>query len=182
MKTIFLPLAVLSTLLLSGTLLLGLGIENAADAKLSHQVDYHLWTSIGGMLFATLVHGLVMTYFIGTGRWFEETARAYSLDDDCFHASKKLKYRTIMTIVAGFLLLLVAGTLGAAADPASPVGFTGWLGLSAATLPLLVAVSAVAVNTWTHVVEYTALDENAGLIDQMMSQVKRIRNERGLDN
>ena len=75
MKTIFLPLAVLSTLLLSGTLLLGLGIENAADAKLSHQVDYHLWTSIGGMLFATLVHGLVMTYFIGTGRWFEETAR-----------------------------------------------------------------------------------------------------------
>ncbi|GIS60180.1 MAG: hypothetical protein CM1200mP2_24050 [Planctomycetaceae bacterium] len=53
-------------------MVLGLGIENAAERSLSHQVDYHMWASMGGMLFTTLVHGLVMTYFIGTGRWFEE--------------------------------------------------------------------------------------------------------------
>ena len=70
----------------------------------------------------------------------------------------------------------------AAADPASPVGFSGWLGLSPATLHLLVAVAAVGVNTWTHLVEYNALDENAKLIEQVMSEVQRIRDERGLDN
>ena len=69
MKTIFLPLSIISTLLLAAALVLGLGIENAAERSLSHQVDYHMWASMGGMLFTTLVHGLVMTYFIGTGRW-----------------------------------------------------------------------------------------------------------------
>jgi hypothetical protein len=87
-----------------------------------------------------------------------------------------------MTIVAGFTLLLAAGTLGAAADPASPVGFTGWLGLAPATLHLLVALAAVAVNSWTHLAEYSALHENAKLIERMMDQVKRIRAERGLDD
>lgn len=182
MKTIFLPLSVISTLLLATSLVLGLSIEDAAEPSLSHQVDYHLWTSLGGMLFSTLVHGLVMTYFIGTGRWFEETARAYPLTGDCFGDSRKLKHRTIPIIVGGFVLLLAAGTLGAAADPASPVGFTGWLGLSPATLHLLVALAAVGVNTWTHLVEYNALDKNAELIEQMMSEVQRIRAERGLDN
>jgi len=181
-KTIFLPLAVISTLLLGTTLVLGLMIEDAGEASLSHQVDYHLWTSLGGMLFATMVHGLVMTYFIGTGRWFEETDRVYPNNNDCFTASRKLKYRTILAIIGGFGLLLAAGTLGAAADPASPVGFTGWLGLEPATLHLLVALAAVGVNTWTHLLEYTALDENAKLIEQMMSHVRRIRDERGLDS
>ena len=187
MKTIFLPLAVISTLLLGTTFVLGWTIQDAAKPSLSHQVDHHLWTALAGMLFATLVHGLVMTYFIGTGRWFEETTRAYSTNGDsvigeCYAASRTLKYRTIVTIVAGFTLLLAAGTLGAAADPASPVGFTGWLGLAPATLHLLVALAAVGVNTWTHLVEYNALDENAKLIEQVMSEVQRIRDERGLDN
>ena len=181
-KTIFLPLSVISTLLLGTTLVLGLMIEDAAEAALSHQVDYHLWTSLGGMLFATMVHGLVMTYFIGTGRWFEETDRAYPHNSDCLAASRKLKSRTTLAIIGGFGLLLAAGTLGAAADPASPVGFTGWLGLEPATLHLLVALAAVGINTWTHLLEYTALDENGKLIEQMMSHVRRIRDERGLDS
>ena len=181
MKTIFLPLSIISTLLLAAAVVLGLGIENAAERSLSHQVDYHMWASMGGMLFTTLVHGLVMTYFIGTGRWFEEPDRVYPLSGDGYAASRKLKYRTIPVIVGGFLLLLVAGTLGAAADPASPVGFTGWLGLSPATLHLLAALVAVGLNTWTHVIEYAALDENARLIGQVMDEVKQIRTERGLD-
>ena len=181
-KTIFLPLAVISTLLLVTTLVLGLMIEDAREASLSHQVDYHLWTSLGGMLFATMVHVLVMTYFIGTGRWFEETDRAYPHNSGCFDASRKLKYRTTLVLILGFGLLLAAGTLGAAADPASPVGFTGWLGIEPATLHLLVALAAVAINSWTHLVEYKALDENARLIEQMMSHVRRIRDERGLDS
>ena len=186
-KTIFLPLAVISTLLLGTTFVLGWTIQDAAEPSLSHQVDHHLWTALAGMLFATLVHGLVMTYFIGTGRWFEETTRAYSTTGEsvigeCYAASRALKYRTVMTIVAGFTLLLAAGTLGAAADPASPVGFTGWLGLAPATLHLLVALAAVAVNSWTHLAEYSALHENAKLIERMMDQVRRIRAERGLDD
>ena len=63
-----------------------------------------------------------------------------------------------------------------------PVGFSGWLGIEPATLHLLVALAAVAINSWTHLVEYKALDENARLIEQMMSHVRRIRDERGLDS
>ena len=74
-----------------------------------------------------------------------------------------------------------AAVSSAAADPASPVGFTGWLGLSPGTLHLLAALAAVGMNTWTHVVEYVALDENARLIGQVMDEVKQIRTERGLD-
>jgi len=181
LKRIFLPLAIISTAVLATSLVLGLGIEDASRKDLSHQVDHHMWTSLGGMLFATLVHGLVMTYFIGTGRWFEETARVYPLASDVFASSRRLKYRTLPIIVFGFVSLLAAGTLGAAADPASPVGFTGWAGLSPSTLHLLVAIAAVAVNAWTHVVEYMALHDNGRLIEQIMAEVQAIRTDRGLD-
>ncbi|MFP6770636.1 MAG: hypothetical protein VB859_20855 [Planctomycetaceae bacterium] len=182
MKRIFLPLALISLLILAGAFLLGLMIEDAARRSLSYQVDYHMWTALAGLLFATLVHGLVLTYFLGTGRWAEETVRVYGLDIELYTASRDSKRRIMATIVGGFVLLVVAGSLGAAADPASPVGFSGVLGLSASTLHLLAATIALLTNAWIYLMEYDALDRNARLIEEIMSEVRRIRDERGLDN
>ncbi len=181
-KRIFLPLAVISNLLLAGSFLLGLMIEDAAQRSLSFQVDHHLWTALAGLLFATLVHGLVMTYFVGTGRWAEETVRVYGLAGELCTSSSRSKRRIMVLILGGFVLLLVAGSLGAVADPASPVDFPGLLGLSSAALHLLAATIALLTNGWINLQEYEALDRNASLIEEIMAEVRRIRDERGLDN
>ena len=189
MKRIFLPLAIIGLLLLSAAFLLGLMIppldnildlERTLQQDLSEKVDHHFWIAVGSMLFATLVHGLVMTYLIGTGRWIEETVTTYDLSLELYLSSRKIKYRTIPLILGAFLLLVVAGSFGAAVDPAAGIVFGGFAGLSGATVHLLLAGSAVTLNAWVNFVEFAALDQNATLIETIMGEVRRVREERGL--
>jgi len=188
-KRIFLPLAIIGMLLLSAAFLLGLMIpplenildlERTAKQELSGKIDHHFWIAVGGMLFATLVHGLVMTYFIGTGRWIEETVTTYDLSPDLYVSSRKIKYRIIPLILGAFLLLVVAGSFGASVDPAAGVRYDGFAGLSGVTVHLLLAGAAVTFNAWVNFVEYVALDQNATLIETIMGEVRRVREERGL--
>jgi len=179
---IILTLAVLSTLLLIAAFVLGLNIDDPKSLDPAEQttVSHHLLTALAGLVFATLVHAIVLTYFVGTGRWMEETAEAYSLPADWKNESRSLKFRILPAILGCFVLLVLTAALGAAADPASPVDFQGWGGLSAGMIHSLCAATAVTVNLLVNLWEYQAVARNSQLINGVLQEVRRIRTERGL--
>lgn len=182
MKRIFLTLAVLGMLLSGAALLLGLGLEDprVRTPEAQGAVGRHLLAGLAGLCFATLVHAIALTYFMGTGRWLEETSRAYGLEPGRHAESRALKYRTIPAMCGCLVLLILTGGFGAAADPASPVGFAGWGPLSPAMLHFLCAVLALGTNLLVTVWEYVAIDRNGRLVEEVLGEVKRIRTERGL--
>lgn len=163
-------------------MVLGLSIEDpkVATAAAQAPVQYHFLAALTGLCFATLVHAIVLTYFMGTGRWIEETSNTYKLSTAFFADNQKIKYRTIPAMVGAFLLLLFTGALGAAADPASPMQSAGWMGLSAATIHLIAAISTLLANIGVNYLEFLALEKNGTIVDGVLAEVRRIRLEKGL--
>jgi hypothetical protein len=181
-RNIFSSLAVVSTILLVAAFILGLMIEDAKspDPAALAQVRNHFLTGAAGLVFGALVHAIVLTYFMGTGRWIEETSHAYRLDGTWRAQNQKLKYRTVGGMMVCLILLILTGAFGAAADPASAVGFQGWFGLSAATIHFIVAVTTLCANAVVNFWEFQAIDRNGEIVGAVVDQVRRIRQERGL--
>ena len=182
MNRIFLTLASIGSCLLVAAFVLGLNIEDVRSLAPAMQAQFtrHFLTALGALIFVTLVHAIVFTYFIGTGRWLEETSQAYKLSLEWWEANRRLKYRILPLIMACVLLLIATASLGGAADPASPVGFEGWAGLKPATIHLLGASFALGFNLLAFLTELQAILQNAQLINSVMREVERIRTERGL--
>lgn len=182
MTRIFSTLAVLSTGVLITALWLGFAIQNASDRTLvaQQQVTIHFLTAVGAIVFAVLVHALVITYFMGTGRWLEETCNAYRLGTEWQRRSKDLKWRLYPAIVLSLTLLIVTGGFGAASDPASAFGFRGWGPLSAAQVHMTIALVTLAVNAIVNTWEFMALHRNGLLVGDVLQKVRTIRVERGL--
>jgi hypothetical protein len=179
---IFLPLCGLSWILLGATFVLGLQIDDpkVIDPVVQNGVKYHFLTALGALVFTTLVHALVLTYFMGTGRWLEETSNAYRLEASYYNESKTLKYRTIPALMLAFVLLVLTGAFGAAADPGSPAQFAGWFGLSAATIHQIAAILTLLTNVLVNYLEFNALFRNGEIIELVMQQVREIRIAKGL--
>ncbi|MFQ5734885.1 MAG: hypothetical protein ACE5KM_23365, partial [Planctomycetaceae bacterium] len=115
MKRIFATLAVVSTAVLLFAFVLGWLIDDPAarDAAVQRIVAWHFLTAVGGLMFAALVHAIVLTYFMGTGRWLEETSQAYRLGDRWTAGGTALKYRTLPWMAVALLMLIVTGGFGA---------------------------------------------------------------------
>lgn len=182
MSRIFPPLAIVAVVLMLIAFGLGWVIDDAGspDPEQQKWVRWHFFTSLGGLVFVCLVHSIVLTYFMGTGRWLEETSKAYSLGDEYFAAGKKIKYRTIPLMVVGIVLLVLTGAFGAIADPAARSSFDGLLGLTPARVHFAVASFAITVNVLVHLLEHQAVRQNGQIIDRVLADVRRIRTERGL--
>jgi hypothetical protein len=183
MSRIFSTLAILSTMAILASFWLGWRIGDAASPERVAQgsVAAHFLTAVGTICFAVFVHALVLTYFMGTGRWLEETCQAYRLGNDWQTRSRDLKWRIYPAMVASLLLLIATGAFGAAADPASAFGFRGFGGLSAAQVHLAVAAATLIVNAGANVLEFRALLANGRLVGDVLAEVRRIRLERGLE-
>lgn len=179
MKRIFLTLALLSTVLLIVTFGMGYSLGDVRSAPDNPLVGRHLLVALATSIFAMLVHSLVFTYFMGTGRWMEDTGRAYSLDGRCHKASQSLKYRTLPGIIGSIALLIATGCFGAVADPASPADFN-WFGFGPDKVHFLLASITLLVNMLAYYYEYRALHRNGELVEAVLADVRRIRIERGL--
>jgi hypothetical protein len=163
--------------LLIVALALGLHIE---DAKVDRAaVSNHMLVALGALVFALLVHAILLTYFMGTGRWLEETSKAYKLSPDYCAQSSHLKYSTLPIMAGTLLLLIVTGAFGAAADPLG-AGFSGGLGLTAGEIHFLTACLAVGANVIVNIIEYFAIQKNGRLVKDVLAEVQRIRQEHGL--
>ncbi|MBI3862090.1 MAG: hypothetical protein HY290_09365 [Planctomycetia bacterium] len=183
MTRIFLSLAVCSTVTLVAAFSLGLIIGDASlrSRVVQSRVDLHFLTGVAALVFGVMVHALVVTYFMGTGRWLEETCNAYRLGNTWQQASRNVKWKLYPSMMVSLLLLIGTGALGGAADPASAVGFRGVGPLSAAEVHLWFAVVTITVNLAVNCWEYVALRRNGVLVAEVLGEVKRIRTERGLD-
>jgi len=193
-KRTFLSLAIIGTLLFAFTLTLGLNInvpESAREQKTNVQtsmsdeelaarndINFHMGVAMGSLVFALFVHSLVVTYFMGTGRWIEETCEVYQLGEQHRKENKKLKYRVVMLITLCFTLFMATMCLGAMNMFR---GFSGWFGVPLSTTHFLFACTMICINLMTNIYEYQSIHRNAGLISDVIRHVDRIRLERGLE-
>jgi hypothetical protein len=177
MSRILLGLSGLNTIVLLGTFTVGFLSEGRArvqpDSALTEAqriFTLHLFGGLAAALLTLLLHSLVLTYFIGTGRWMQEVIKAYSLPATPWERSRALKIQALPYILGGILSVILAAVLGAAAD----------VGRIDRNYHLVIATVAVAFNFWSYVREYRVVAENGDLISGIMDDVKRIRTERGL--
>ena len=180
MARIFLTLASVSTLLLLTVFVLGLNIGDPRLLESQPLVSWHLMLALTGLIFAALVHAVVLTYFMGTGRWMEDVSKTYQLDDHWQTEGHKLKYRVIPWMWVCILLLLTTIGFGAAADPAARLGFSDWMGMSVSTLHMLIATTTVTCNILVNVREFHAIERNGQLVNEIVAKVREIRIARGL--
>jgi hypothetical protein len=166
-KHIFLTLAVVSTLLLVASFVLGCEIGDVRSVSPLTQklLSYHLLISVAALIFAALVHAVLLTYFMGTSRWLEEARQAYKFDARWSDENRRLKYRAIPTMVVCLLLLIANIPLGAVAP---------------SSVHLLVAILTILVNLAVNAMEYAAIRRNGELIAAVVSEVRRIRETLGL--
>lgn len=178
MSRILIGLGSLNALVLLVTVAVGFLSEGRAnvtlDLPLTESQRYftiHLISGLSAALLTLLLHSLIFTYFIGTGRWVQEVAKAYRLPESFWNQSRKLKLQALPFILGSILLVIAAVTLGAATDR----------GMLDPNLHLAVAVLAIAFNGWSCVTEYRAVSANSELILRIMEEVTRQRRERGLE-
>jgi hypothetical protein len=131
----------------------------------------HFTFGLGAALLTLLIHCLIFTYFLGTGRWVKEVTLAYDLPDRPWHkATRELKRRTFPPALAAMLVTIATGAAGAG------VQLQDWSWY----VHFGAALAALLVNLWAFRVEVRALSENAAVMDGVLAEVDRIRAERGL--
>jgi hypothetical protein len=178
MSRILLGLAGLTGIILLLSFTVGFACEGReyvhADVPLTpaqRLFTVHLLSGLLASLLSLLLHSLVFTYFIGTGRWVQEVVQAYGFPGSIWERARALKMRALPFILGSILSVIAAATLGAATDR----------GLLDRNAHLVAAVLAVGCNFWSYLREYQVVAANNQLIIEIMEQVNRKRRERGLD-
>jgi hypothetical protein len=175
---IFLTLSILSNAALGVSFYLGWRIGDAAalspDARTA--VTQHFLSGLGAAILVLLVHAVALTYFMGTGRWIEETCAAYRLGPEPRRENIRLKYRALPGMVGCVLLVMGTAACGAMADPAANVAVP-----SAAAIHFTLAAVTLCANVLVSCVEHAAIDRNGKLVEAVLADVRRMRQERGLD-
>jgi hypothetical protein len=173
MTRIFTTLAAAAGIFLVITYLLGT-VSKLRDGI--HDPDgqiywFHFLFGLSTALLTLLVHCLIFTYFLGTGRWVKEVKLAYGLPDDPLpKLTRDLKRRVFPPALFAMLFVAATGAAGAAAH----VGVSHWL--VHGTLGTL----TVLVNFWAFGVEYHCLKTNGVVLGEVLAEVDRIRAARGL--
>ena len=185
MKRIFLTLAILANITLLISFVLGWQVgdpmrSNGRDPEVNDRIGTHLLVGLGALTSATMVHALLFTYFMGTGRWIEETTQAYRLSGEWQRLNQRTKYSILPGIFISFMMLVVTGSLGAVADPATAVSLEKTLGINDSTLHFAAAVCAWIVNLIVNITQYFAIAKNSAIVAGVLSEVRRIRLEKGL--
>ncbi|HIK95715.1 MAG TPA: hypothetical protein EYG03_27530 [Planctomycetes bacterium] len=181
-KRIILTLAVVTILCFVVTATLGLNIGDVSSPNPQTQtgISTHMLVGMGTLSFAMLVHAITLTYFMGTGRWLEETSNAYALDESFYNTNQRIKYRVVWGMMVCFVLLITTGALGALADPATPMSLDGTMGLKGSQFHFFTAITTIIVNLLTYFSEFIAISRNTTIVESVLAEVARIRAERGL--
>jgi hypothetical protein len=163
MHQIFLALAATDGLLLLVTFSLGLFVPSG-QGGIVH--DMHFLVALLTILTTLLVHGIVYTYFLGTGKWVREVVRVYRMPDWVEAQATRNKRRCFPFVIWGMLAVGATAWLGAAADTIR--GFGGLWHLVAASATLAFTLGAFAF-------EYVSIVAQARLLIQVKDQADRLR-------
>ena len=154
--------------------------QAAATAELTPRRDrvrLHWLFGLSAALVTVLVNSVTVTYFIGTSRWCKEVSETYGLDPQLVSRSNHLKRRTFPWAVTSMLTVVGVVALGGAADPA-----TGREGTALWVTPhLLGAMTGLMIVAWIFFVEWQNIAANHEVINDVMTEVRKIREAKGLE-
>ena len=136
----------------------------------------HFQLGLASSLAVVLINSLSVTYLIGTSRWVREVCEAYGLDENFIVISNQLKRRTFPWSIMGVFSILTIIGLGAAADPGTLRSTTAaWVTPHSIAAMLGASVILIAI-----VVQAMNLHQNAQIIQQVVGEVRKEREARGL--
>ena len=173
MTRTFAALAVLTTVAMLATIGVGFwsfGLERSAFQNGIFIIHFYLGlaTAIGILL----IHCLIFTYFLGTGRWVKEVGVAFDLPDAQWpRLTRELKRATFPPALFAMLVGIATAAAGAGAQ------LQAWPWYLHASLGFL----TLLVNLWAFRVEYQSLMLNGQVIQAVLAEVDRIRAGRGLE-
>jgi hypothetical protein len=181
-KRIFLTLTIVGTFLLLAALILGFAIGDPRSVAPATRklLSYHLLVSVAALIFAALVHAVLLTYFMGTSRWMDEARQAYKFDGRWSEENRRLKYRTIPVMAICLLLLISNIPLGALSVDRTDWTVPGLGAVSPARVHLVFSILTIVANLAVNAMEYRAIRRNGELIADVVDEVRRIREARGL--
>jgi hypothetical protein len=172
MTRIFLTLAILNGGALAAAFVTGFAskLQHGAPSDDSTYV-LHFVVGLIAVLASLMVHCLVITYFLGTGRLIKEVTLAYNLPDERWaRLTRDLKRSNTPKAI---LAMLLAIAVAAAGEGERHVVWPWWI-------HLVLAVAALTCNLWVFYVEYRNIGTNGLILDEVMEAVERIRAEHGL--
>jgi hypothetical protein len=173
MARIFTTLAVIIILSLAATIVVGFISMPLApsDPRKEDIFIVHFFLGLGTALVILLVHCMIFTYFLGTGRWVKEVGLAYQLPDEHLpKLTRELKRWTFPPAL--FAMLIVIATVAAGAG--AQLQEWPW------HIHAILAFLTLLINVWAFRVEWRNLRTNARVIQEVLTEVDRIRAERGL--
>jgi len=172
MRRTFTTLAILLTGCLLATIAVGFWSFFLEVSE--HQKDIfiiHFYLGLVTSLGVLLVHCLIFTYFLGTGRWVKEVSLAYKMPDEPWHKlTRELKRGTFPPALFAMLITIATAAAGAGAQ------LQEWPWYVHATLAFL----TLAINIGAFRIEYRNLCTNGDAIEAVLREVDRIRAEHGL--
>jgi hypothetical protein len=174
MARIFTTLAVIIILSLAATIVSGFVSMSLEVSQTKNDVFiWHFFLGLGTALVILLVHCIIFTYFLGTGRWVKEVGLAYQLPDENLpKLTRELKRWTFPPALFAMLIAIATVAAGAGAQ------LQEWPWHIHAVLAFL----TLLINIWAFRVEWRNLTTNARVMREVMAEVDRIRAERGLIN
>src|SRR2546429_7443481 len=114
MTRIFTSLAALNILPLVASFVVGMIPKFGVSDRASDLHLIHITLGLGTALGILLVHCLIFTYFLGTGRWVKEVGLAYDLPDDPLpKLTRELKRKTFPPALAAMLITIATAAAGA---------------------------------------------------------------------
>ena len=181
MTRIFTTLAWFALLAVAANLIIGLMLDDLRAPNVSHDTltwaRVHRLGGVAAALLVVLVNSIVVTYFVGTSRWIKEVSETYRLDAKFTAESNRIKRRAFPWATMSMLAVVVLIALGGACDPS-----TGQPNTEAWVTPHLIAAFVVlGFLGWASVVEWNYIYANQQVIAAVLTEVKRIREERGLE-
>ncbi|MCE9525038.1 MAG: hypothetical protein K8R36_03175 [Planctomycetales bacterium] len=161
-----------------------------AFAAPRRNLTLHFYLGVASALLAILVCSISITYFIGTSRWCREVAETYRLSPDFVQRSDSLKRRTFPYALLGIFTVIVIVALGGLSDPSIPWrrAFETEKDWFNATFPpasmvnihYIAAMIGLLVLAFAFWVQASRIAANYGIIDEILAEVRRIREARGL--
>ena len=136
----------------------------------------HILLGIISVLLVVLVCSIVVTYFIGTGRWCREVTEAYRMEPAILAESQSLKRGSFPWAVGGMLTALGISALGAASDPATGMERTSqWV-----TPHLFAALAGICLIGYCLYSLWASIVQNHHLGGRIMNEVRTRRAKAGL--
>jgi len=171
-------------MLMAATLVLGLSlgdVTNPENTAVQRWATVHRLSGVAAALVIVLVNSIAITYFVGTSRWCREVVETYSLSPELARRSQRLKRRTFPLAVTSMLVVVAVVALGGAADPAASLQLEPLAGISWPHWHLIGAMAGLAVIAVSFMLERANIEANHEVINQIIDQVRLIRDDRGLD-